>query len=135
MPRSSRQDPGRRILRRSRSRASSSPGSGDGMTTGTVLRHRAATRGGSATISGIPRGRSSLPLKRERKLRMPMQVKTSGEAIVPPSSAVTTGAAGPRERLSKNGPVISTANNHPAPSIFLNSFFFFSQSALVYRYF
>ena len=139
MPRSSsQQDRGRWILRRNRSRGSSSPGSGDGMTTGTVPRPRAVTREGSATTSGgiIPRGRSRRPrLKPEGKTRTAKQVRTSGETTAHPSSAGTTGAAGPQEKSSKNGPMISTANKNPAPSIFSIHCSFFSQSALVCRYF
>lgn len=112
MPRnSSPRNPGRQTRGRN-----SSPGSGDGMTAGTVPRHRAGTRQGSATISGgiIPSGRSRRPpLKREQSPRTAMQVRTRRDTTAPPSRAGTTGAAGPRERLSKNGPVIFTANKNP----------------------
>lgn len=91
------------------------------MTTGTVPRPRAVTREGSATTSGgiIPSGHSRKHLlKPEGNPRTAKQERTNGEVTAPPSSADTTGAAGPREKSSKNGPMISTANKNPAPSIF-----------------
>lgn len=122
MPRSSSQrNPGRQTRGRSKNRASSRTGSGDGTTGGTVPRHKPVTRQGSATISGgiIPSGRNrKLLLKQEGNLRTPMHAGMKRDRIIPPSRAGITGAAGPQERSSKNGPMIFTANN------FLFRFFF-----------
>lgn len=116
MPRrSSHRNPGREGSRRNRAgRTSSSPGSGGGMTGGTVTRDRAGTPRASAIISGEtaprnPNRRS--PLSQEAKRKILMQRMMSPGRTAPPSPAGTTGAAGLRRRSSKSGQTISTASN------------------------
>ena len=118
--RSSRRSPVRQGSRRNRAgRTSSSPGSGGGMTAGTVTRGRADAPPASATISGgtSPRSRNRRgPLRQEEKRKISMQT-TNPDTTAPPSRAGTTGAAGPRRRSWKSGRAISTANNR-FPTLF-----------------